>query len=53
VPGDAPGVRLSVDHIMPLSQGGPLLPGRESLRVLCLKCHGKATKHTARFNGGR
>jgi len=51
VPGNTPGVRLSVDHIMPLSQGGPLLPGRDALRVLCLKCHGKATKHTARWDG--
>ena len=31
--------RLSVDHIVPLAQGGALCPPREGVRVLCWPCH--------------
>jgi 5-methylcytosine-specific restriction endonuclease McrA len=31
--------RLSVDHIIPLSQGGALCPPRAGVRVLCWQCH--------------
>lgn len=30
---------LSVDHIIPLSQGGALCPPRAGVRVLCWPCH--------------
>jgi 5-methylcytosine-specific restriction endonuclease McrA len=41
----ATGVRLTVDHLQPISQGGALLAPEHMLRVLCLRCHGKVTKH--------
>jgi 5-methylcytosine-specific restriction endonuclease McrA len=31
--------KLSVDHIIPLGQGGPLIPPRSGVRVLCWPCH--------------
>jgi len=37
---------LTVDHIIPLSKGGDLVPDDdELLRVLCRRCHGKVTIH--------
>lgn len=30
-----PSVDLTVDHVHPLASGGPLLPGRDGLRVVC------------------
>jgi len=41
----AANVRLTVDHIYPLSSGGALIVPESALRVLCLRCHGKVTKH--------
>jgi 5-methylcytosine-specific restriction endonuclease McrA len=37
---------LTVDHVIPLSAGGELIPNDpELLRVLCRKCHGAVTSH--------
>jgi len=41
----ATGVRLTVDHIQPLSKGGALIVPEHALRVLCLQCHGRVTRH--------
>lgn len=37
---------LTVDHLDPISKGGPLLAPEHRLRVLCKPCHGRLTKHT-------
>jgi 5-methylcytosine-specific restriction endonuclease McrA len=36
---------LTVDHLDPISKGGPLLAPEHRLRVLCRQCHGRLTKH--------
>lgn len=36
---------LTVDHLDPISKGGPLLAPEHRLRVVCRKCHGRITKH--------
>jgi 5-methylcytosine-specific restriction protein A len=36
---------LTVDHLDPLSKGGPLLASESRLRVICKPCHGRLTKH--------
>jgi 5-methylcytosine-specific restriction endonuclease McrA len=37
---------LTVDHLDPISKGGPLLAPEHRLRVCCRACHGRLTKHT-------
>lgn len=36
---------LTVDHLDPISKGGPLLAPEHRLVVLCRPCHGRKTKH--------
>jgi len=36
---------LTVDHLDPLSKGGPLLAEEHRLRVICRPCHGRQTAH--------
>jgi len=36
---------LTVDHLDPISKGGPLLAPEHRLRVVCRTCHGRLTKH--------
>ena len=36
---------LTVDHLDPLSKGGPLLAEEHRLRVICRPCHGRQTSH--------
>jgi len=36
---------LTVDHLDPLSKGGPLLAEEHRLRVICRPCHGRQTVH--------
>jgi 5-methylcytosine-specific restriction endonuclease McrA len=36
---------LTVDHLDPLSKGGPLLAEEHRLRVVCRTCHGRQTAH--------
>ncbi len=36
---------LTVDHLDPISKGGPLLAPEHRLRVICRRDHGRLTKH--------
>jgi len=36
-------VATVVDHVIPMSEGGPAFPGPDGLRSLCAPCHGEKT----------